>query len=318
MELNKNIDFVYLVQGRSDLTLEFLEMLGSIPRILVATWDKPIESEYVNNSNIFFIPKTTWAEGRNFLLSKALLVYPDATYFIFSDEDVRFGNQFIEKFEDYLSRLKPGIAIPLCDRIRREKTHTDDEIEHPLWHDQNFQAFHRDIVEDGVLFPIDTTFDSVSWWLTCQMQEYLIQTYYLKRIIRFNRLEVVNSNHDQPTSEFENSSTISSYDRTGWTKEDIIELQKYIVRKYGTQKSLIQTVFQPNFMYWSYIKHFRSEHFLQLWRELHRCNARMTLRMSKHILFTVLINAVYRVLLPNRTLRGQISRKDRQRLLRLL
>ena len=83
-------DFVYLVQGRSDLTELFLTKIGEVQSIMVATWDKEISTVGLQHCQFFYIPNTTWAEGRNFLFQKAMQTYPNARYYIFCDEDVEF------------------------------------------------------------------------------------------------------------------------------------------------------------------------------------------------------------------------------------
>lgn len=295
---------MYLVQGRSDLVLDFLEIVGTLSRILIATWDKPITSEQVEVDNTFFIPKTTWADGRNFLLSKALKKYPDAKYFIFSDDDVRFNNQFLEKFENYLSHLTPDIAVPLCDRIRREGAFSKNEIEHPFFHDANFQAFHRNVIDEGVLFPIDTTFDEISWWLTCEIQLYLIQTHYLSRILRFNRLEVLNSNHIQPSTQADAGSFTSSYVNKPYTNVQRINVQKYLRMKYGHVKPILGTLMQPVIYSYLYINVLQLCHIKRLLHEIRSGNVKRVIKLSIVILSTLLLKTFYQLFLPHLTLRG--------------
>lgn len=310
----RSLQFVYLVQGRRDLALEFLEIVGRLPNILVATWDYPLVSNIVSADRTFYIPHTTWAEGRNFLLTEALKKYPNATYYIFSDEDVRFDSDFLDNFEHYLNIIQPQIAVPLCDRIRFEQSHSKDVLEFPKWHDQNFQAFHQSIIHEGILFPIDTTFDSESWWLTCELQQFLIQTKYPTAIVRFNRLLTTNTHHSLSPHDSTQTQKLSLYANGSYSKPQLEKLKSYIELVHGKQINILGTIFQPRLLDAFYIKHLSTWHLRKVIRLMRRGHFKGAISMLKNVIGTFLVNFFFRLFCPQKTLMGRIQKIERVRL----
>jgi hypothetical protein len=289
-----DVDFVYLVQGRADLTKNFLSRAEEIEYIMVATWDAPLDFESDSIKHNFFIPGTTWAEGRNFLFSQAKKFFPNSKYLIFCDEDVIFGKDFISKFEEKLLEMNPGIAVPLCDRIKSEGWISSKEIEHPVQHDQIFQAFRNDILSEGIVFPIDTEFDKKSWWITTCLQHHLIQSNYYHETLQFNTLMVHNSHHTLDIiKEHSESSMGSMYVNGKFSDSDLQELKQYIVLKYGEQRAILDTIFQPKIQDKLRVKNLNSQDIEKIFLLLLNRNWVKAIKYFVKVIFTFITNIYY-------------------------
>ena len=235
---------VYLIQGRLDIVKGLLQEMSLGPNVFVLTWDKkfPINDLPRNIKEVFF-PNSTWAEGRNKILEEALSAFPKAEYFVFLDDDVRFERLSMYSFEKQLLKYRPKIAVPLCDRIIREMSYSRHSVERPIRHDQVMMAFHKSIFEEGIVLPIDTKFDKSSWWLTCEMNHYLIQKFYFQEILCFNEIVIRNSNHAH-----ENSGALFSFDKSQYksrfTAIQMDQVLSYIKEKHGSQDAMLDTIFQ--------------------------------------------------------------------------
>jgi len=193
-------NFIYLVQGKAELIKNFFYLEKREDAcVLYATYDKYIEGA-------FFIPNSTWGEGRNYLLNKALELKERFQYFIFIDDDVRFLKGGFEKFEQQLLKYKPSIAVPVF--VPKTKA-TIIEIKVPYWKrskitfkyqqckraDAQFIAFHKNVITDCLVVPLQTQFDKISWWFTSSTQQLLILNLYPKSFLQFNNIEVANDLH---------------------------------------------------------------------------------------------------------------------------
>ena len=199
---------IYLVQGQSEYILNYfhLKERKDVDCIFI-TYDKEIDG-------VGYFPNSTWGEGRNYLLQKALESGKDYQYYIFLDDDVRFLEGSYGAFEKQLLKYKPAIAVPVfvpktkitimgfnswfTNRFVPLRIHQQCRFA-----DAQFIAFHRDVIEDRLVVPLQTHFDKVSWYATSSTQQLLMFNLYKKYILQFNTIKVQNASHrDYPKREF--------------------------------------------------------------------------------------------------------------------
>ena len=106
------------------------------------------------------------------------------------------------------------------------------------------QAYSRKIVSDKICLPFDTKFDQVSWWYSCEINQYLTLRYYGDNILQFNELIIENSHHSNPVDQV---FTNSRY-KGGLTRNGKAKCKSYIEKSFGKQKFMIGTLFHPNFL----------------------------------------------------------------------
>lgn len=184
------IRYVYLVQGQAKNVKRFFPLIKRThSTALLLTYDEPLEGA-------IYYPNSTWAEGRNHLLSQALQLENDFEYFIFVDDDTDFYLGGWDEWEQGLEAFKPQVAVPVVDRT------TPSLLPYPLfkvqsffYNDEQLMAFHRDVVKEGVLLPYNTNFDKIHWWATCRLQQILIQNLYATQSLQFNFIRVANLEH---------------------------------------------------------------------------------------------------------------------------
>lgn len=183
-------DFLYLFQGRSDLIekYQFLSDRNNCDAIFI-TYDKQI-------SNSIYLPNSTWAEGRNFLLKKTF-ERDEYLYYIFCDDDIEFEKGGWDQFEDNLLSLQPAIAVP----VFLEKTKATPlrllKYNSVLYNDEQMIAYHKDVLNDGIVMPFQNQFDSIHWWASCHLQQVLIQNFYANEILQLNDVHITNKVHNR-------------------------------------------------------------------------------------------------------------------------
>ena len=106
-------NFIYLIQGKSELISSyFIELQARADAdAIFLTYDKPLEIA-------IFFPNSTWAQGRNKLLSEALKTAKDYLYYIFLDDDITFETGNWDFFEKQLLKYHPAIAITTDKTIK--------------------------------------------------------------------------------------------------------------------------------------------------------------------------------------------------------
>ena len=193
MSHSKN--FVYLIQGESKNLGKYESLKKDINRdIIMLTYDEKID-------DAIFFPNSTWAEGRNKLLSEAQKL-GSYEYFIFCDDDIEFISGDFALFEKHLEQYRPAVGVPTVPRT--EKTIIKlfrNSYQSFLFNDEQMIAFHKDVIESSLVMPYYLEFDHVHWWATCQIQEILIQTFYGNNSIQFNDIKIDNLCHDRYDSE---------------------------------------------------------------------------------------------------------------------
>jgi hypothetical protein len=188
--------FLYLLQGKADNVRRYHFLKSDRSDLMGLSYDQPEEG-------FTFLPKSTFASGRNFLFEQAIERLHDFDYFIFLDDDVEFCRGSFIKMEDNLTRFKPRIGVPLTEKtrltaigvelkgniiplVKAQKRHINDE---------QYLALSRDVLKDGLLLPYLTQWDLQSWFVCCLIQEALIQHYYFGKAYQFNDCEISNLQH---------------------------------------------------------------------------------------------------------------------------
>lgn len=231
--------FIYLVQGKmSDLKhFEHLNRENSV--LMSLSWDEAPKDKV--NPRHYFLPESTWTEGRNFLLKKAIECTEEWEYIVFVDGDARGSSEGFLEFEEFLIEYKPALGLPLVDQIKKSGRFIPEAlVQTQTSFDQVMQAYRRDVVLESICVPYSQDLDNESWWYACEINQYLTLKYYEGSILQFNRFEVFNSNH----SNSENIENGSQY-KGGVTKEGLKKCRKNIEGKFGRQSLLIGTLFHP-------------------------------------------------------------------------
>ena len=191
--------FLYLVQSSSSRLLP-LRALADRPsaHARFLTWDKPCEGAE-------FLDHCTWGEGRNRLAELARQC-PDYEYAILMDDDVVFGAGSFDRFEEMLLRYHPAVAMPV---FAHKTAHTVLGIGRGILSppfrclavqiarrgDSQIMALHRDVLEDGLLFPVQTQFDAFGWWTTTNALFVFLLNLYSRHVLQFNPIVVHNVEH---------------------------------------------------------------------------------------------------------------------------
>lgn len=179
--------FIYLVQGRSDLVINYLHLANrENADAIFLTYDKPIEEA-------IFFPDSSWAQGRNKML-ESVLSRGDYTYYIFCDDDIAFTKGGWGEFEEHLMALNPSIAVPVFPKTKKTPLKWL-KYQSFLVNDEQMMAFHHEVVRDGIVLPYQDQFDDIHWWASCRIQEILIQNFYFTGSIQFNNTQVSNECH---------------------------------------------------------------------------------------------------------------------------
>ena len=240
--------FIYLVQGSRDNILKFAHLQTKFSDLITLTYDQDIdESEVIWLRNIFY-PKSTFAEGRNRQLEVAALTGINYLYYIFLDDDVSFEKGTYTDFENLLLKYEPAVGVPLCDIVMKMGHYIKKlKIQHPTVMDQIVQAYHHRVIKEKIVLPFVTRFDNLSWWYSCEINNYLILKYYRGYVMQFNNIQINNDNHNWDTETKVANVAHSSY--LGGVKEsELTQVKDYITLLYGKQPRLVNTLFHPNHM----------------------------------------------------------------------
>lgn len=184
--------FAYLVQGRSELVECFSGLQCETSDLFFLTYDQELK---IPDAGGIYDPEVSWAGGRNRLLE--LCQRRAYEYLIFLDDDVKFTLGSFSEFERLLKRYRPYVGIPLVDEIQRSGRWCPRlDVQVPVALDQIVQAFSLDAVKDGVLIPYSTEYDHLSWWYSCEINQYQILSRFREKVAQFNHIRVTNSVHN--------------------------------------------------------------------------------------------------------------------------
>jgi len=193
--------FLYLVHGADTLIRNYDHLRDRKDAGLIqSTYNAPAEGAH-------YFQGSTWAEGRNGLLEKAMELQEDYEYYIFMDDDVEFQKGGYDELEKQLMKLKPAVAVPV---FVPKTTHTVLSIGtsyfkpgyFPLkpfqvckFADGQVMAFHKDVIADKLLMPLINRFDDISWWYTSSTQQILMHNLYPHHTLQLNTVAVTNESH---------------------------------------------------------------------------------------------------------------------------
>lgn len=239
-------EFLYLIQGRKENVIKYSYLQNANSDLIALTFDFEIlENELISILNIF-LPKSSWAEGRNKQLEESKKLNTKYLYYIFIDDDVEFVKGNFSDFEQRLIKNKPAIGLPLLTIIKNTNRFNPQlKIQHPVAVDQQIQAYHYRVIQDSIVMPLETRFDHLSWWYSCEINGFLILSHYRGYIMQFNDILVDNIGH------LWNNETKKSIDKTsnylgGVTLDGLNQVRKFIEDKYGKQPQLRNTLFHNN------------------------------------------------------------------------
>ncbi len=190
---------IYLIQGQASLVekLFYLKKRSNV-NVIYLTYDRRI-------SGALYRPDTTWAKGRNILLEAADDLIWD--YCIFCDDDFGFVKGGHKVFEEELLTHQPAIAVPV---FIPKTVHTVFGVGKgygvgffiPFFKyqvcrfaDCQFIAFHRSVIMDRLVVPLQSQFDSVSIWFTSSTQQLLMFNIYKNKVLQFNTVLIRNLEH---------------------------------------------------------------------------------------------------------------------------
>lgn len=208
--------FLYLIQGKAENVRKYSFLHGTNSKLIGLSYDEP-------EAGFEFFPNSSFATGRNYLLSLALPQLDEFDYLIFLDDDVVFRRGSFELMQENLSQLKPAIGVPLTEKTRLTALGFEFRGEvHPLFHwqklhinDEQYLALSREVVREGLLLPYLTQWDQQSWFVCCLIQEALIQHYYFGRAWQFNNCEIRN---DQHSGNYPHNLSIAQAEYQQWMK----------------------------------------------------------------------------------------------------
>jgi membrane-bound inhibitor of C-type lysozyme len=153
---------------------------------------------------------------------------------------IRLGK--IEEFKKFLKIYKPVLGLPLSTQIKDSNRYLpESEVQTQTSFDQIMQAYSRRAVEDRICLPYITELDHLSWWYSCELNQYLTIKYYEKQTLQFNNFIIENTHH--PTND-EVKKGKSKY-IGGTTKDGLKQCKRIVEKKFGKQEFLIGTLFHP-------------------------------------------------------------------------
>ena len=240
--------FIYLLQGSRENILKFAHLQTKSSDLITLTYDQDIdESEVVWLGNIFY-PKSTFAEGRNRQLEVATQTGVNYLYYIFLDDDVSFKKGTYVDFENLLLKYEPAVGVPLCDIVMKMDHYIKKiKIQHPTVMDQIVQAYHHRVIKEKIVLPFVTNFDHLSWWYSCEINNYLILRYYRGYVMQFNTIEINNGNHNWNNVTKEATVAHSTY-LGGINDFELKQIKEFVVSRFGSQPRLVNTLFHPENM----------------------------------------------------------------------
>lgn len=181
--------FLYLVQGKGRLPDSYSTIEGEQADLIHLSWKDQIDGA-------IYFPNSTWTEGRNKLLEEALKRNEPYLYYIFLDDDVVFEKGDWRTFEQALLKYEPAAATPFCPWYPPNKDSPLELEAHTCFmFDAMFNAFHRDVVTDGLVLPYYTGFDSKSWWYSQWFVIHLMNMFFPNHVLQINEVWVNNATH---------------------------------------------------------------------------------------------------------------------------
>lgn len=184
--------FVYMMQAPSVPKPEPIRQTDC-RKIMWLTWANGIKPEHRGHIHQ---PGSSWTQGRNALLKRALHETP-ADYYIFLDDDVPSRLKVINGpngdpwniFEAFLIKWKP--AVGYVAHYASQKS-TPGLVTSGIGNvDANLNAFHSSTV--GILLPYVESLDAMSWYFSQVIQSYIVAALYPSHRIGLNSLSIDNN-----------------------------------------------------------------------------------------------------------------------------
>jgi hypothetical protein len=190
------VRFLYLIQGKAENVRKYRFLNAADSELIGLSYDQPEEG-------FEFLPNSSFATGRNYLLAKAMPRLAEFNYFVFLDDDVVFRRGSFNLMQETLKEFNPAIGVPLTVKTRLTAWGIEYGGEvRPIvkrqylhYNDEQYLALRRDVIREEKLLPYLTDWDSQSWFVCCLIQEALIQHYYYGKAWQFNNCEVSNDQH---------------------------------------------------------------------------------------------------------------------------
>ena len=190
----------YLVQGEAyQYADRMAEMADSGAEVIFLTWDKQIDGA-------LFLPNSTWAQGRNFLLQHVLKNNYNFEYLVFIDGDARPIKGSWQEFNEFLINKKPQACMPLMlytqyllhNLLKRlNSTIFIPKYQRALAHDTQVVACRKDVIHEVGKIMHPTIFDNLCWHYNGMIFQAILKYLMPHNIIQFNGLEVGNNSHLQ-------------------------------------------------------------------------------------------------------------------------
>jgi hypothetical protein len=140
--------------------------------------------EQVVDSRYAFAPGSTWTSGRNLLLRRTRPDLEQFDYVVLMDDDVRFEQisfgEGLIRFREFLAESQPEIGVVATPWHQGFGHYFDAEqpFTPVAGFDALFNAYRRDVILDGILFPYIECFDHSSWWSSQLVLMKLAARYY--------------------------------------------------------------------------------------------------------------------------------------------
>jgi hypothetical protein len=188
--------FLYLIQGKAENVVRYHHLNSETSCLYGLTYD-------VERDGFDFLPKSSFAEGRNHLYGLATKRIHEFDYFIFIDDDVEFQSGSFCQMQQNLATYRPSVGVPLTAKTRRSAIGVEfggriiPFLTAQRFHinDEQYLALRRDVIQEGKILPYLTTWDTESWYVCCLIQEALIQHFYFQTARQFNNCEIRNDQH---------------------------------------------------------------------------------------------------------------------------
>ena len=143
---------------------------------------------------VCYYPNSTWTTGRNRLIEEVKKQEKDTyLYYILLDDDLIFETGSFRKFERMLLKYRPAIGIPQCWGHNETFQNLEMEAHTVYKFDAAFNAFHKDVFFDDILFPYIIDFDDKLWWHSQLLLIHIANQFY--DILQFNNIQVINEGH---------------------------------------------------------------------------------------------------------------------------
>ncbi|SEG51128.1 hypothetical protein [Flavobacterium urumqiense] len=238
--------FLYLIQGRKKNVLKYSYLQNDHSDLIALTFDEAIEEKELRSIENIFFPRSTWAEGRNKQLALAKKIETKYLYYIFIDDDVEFIKGNFCVFEQKLLDNKPAIGVPLLTVIKNSNRYNKKlAIQHPIALDAQVQAFHYKVIDESIVMPLETKFDKLSWWYSCEINHFLILSFYKDFVMQFNDIVVDNIGHYWNVETNVSNDANSSY-LGGISAAGLEQIRSFIEEKYGKQPKLKNSLFHDS------------------------------------------------------------------------